>query len=75
MGGIHKEMASLAHGNLESKPAVRGPVRCMGWSCLYITVVYLGLFVGLLSMREGDVPNTLTGSCEPVPYSGLSWPA
>ena len=42
---------------------------------IHVTVVYLGLFVGVLTMGAGAVPNALTGFWEPILHTGLPCPA
>ena len=40
-----------------------------------MTVVWLGLHVGLLAVGVEPVPNALAGLQEPIPHNGLPCPA
>ena len=42
---------------------------------IYVTVVYLGLLVGLLTVGAGAAPDALAGTWEPLPHTGLPCPA
>lgn len=42
---------------------------------MYVTIVWLGLFVGHLTVGSVPVPNTLTDFWDPISHAGLPCPA